>query len=242
MIQTMQASVTRKKRRSRRKHGPTFEFVIDTGISKPMKDLQHGDARTIIRRQAARSGRQTRRRGTRGQEPGPCAGISFSDAGTPPGSDNNAQEGINLSLWARQPAPVTQPSYNGYETIRVIYNFDVTALDSFTNVDLATNAYRLLQGDVGNPVAFLQNGSSSSFLAYLPSRYGTMPFLDDAIHCVAARAAQMLGYSTVSSSPSALYSKALRSLRHHIQSSPSSSVSDIYCATRLFVLYEVEFT
>ncbi|KAL1853923.1 hypothetical protein Daus18300_011665 [Diaporthe australafricana] len=132
---------------------------------------------------------------------------------------------------------VKQPSLSGYEALRVIYNFDITALDTFTHVDFPVIGYRLMmQGCLERPDALLRNQGSTSFLAHLPARYGSVPFVNDAIHCVAARAAQMLGQATVSASPPALYGKALRSLRSSIQ---SSSWSDLYCATRLFVLYEL---
>ena len=220
------------------KQGPAFEFVVDTGTTR------HRDARAIIRRQAARSGRQAQLLETGAQEHGRYAGTT--DMPVEPNDDaegvidvspRTQRRHVPLMRLERAVSPATQPSFTGYEAIRVIYNFDITNLDSFTNVDLAVNAYRLLQGSAEHPVVFLQNVSSSSFLAHLPSRYGSKPFLDDAIHCVAAKAAQIFGYSTASSSPSALYFKALRSLRRNIQ---SSDWSDIYCATRLLVLYEVK--
>ena len=113
---------------------------------------------------------------------------------------------------------VTEPSLSGYEAIKFIYNVDITALDSFTNVDFAATGYRLMvQGCLARPGALLRNHVSPSFLAHLPARYGFVPFMNDAIHCVAARAAQMLGQSTALSSPDALYGKAMQSLRISMQ-------------------------
>lgn len=232
----IQPIVTGKKRLSRRKDGPAFEFVTNAIAT------QHGDARAAIRRQAARSGRRARLRETRGAEtsmllePEDPSSVQES-VDTPQGPQRQHVPVVRLERPVLAAGAVTQPSFSGYEAIRAIYNFDITALESFTNVDFAVVGYRLMmQACLERPGALLCNQVSSSFLAHLPARYGYVPFLDDAIQCVAARAAQMLGRSATSSSASALYGKALRSLCSSVQ---SSSWSDVYCATRLFVLYEV---
>jgi len=133
---------------------------------------------------------------------------------------------------------VPQPLSSRYETFRLSYNFDITDLTSFTDVDLATNAYRLLQDEPNRLVSLLQK-QYSSFLAYLPSRYGSSTCLDDAMHCVAARAGQILGFQMPKSMPYILYGKALKSLQIAISDGAECTVSDIYCVTRLLVLYEV---
>ncbi|KAI1120936.1 hypothetical protein F5Y10DRAFT_257393 [Nemania abortiva] len=222
----MDSTPSRKKRQSRMKAGPAFEFVENSSSS--WNGRQNQNARAIIRRQAARSGRQGYLREST------CHDQEYSL--TPPQTKDDGQEKANIPPGTQFTWPVSQPSYNGYETMRVIYNFDITALDSFIDVDLAANAYRLLRDNQSNPATFLQKGSSS-FLAHLPSRYGTQPFLDDAMHCVAAKAAQMLGHSTTRFPASELHSKALRSLST-IRTDDSCPRSDVYCATRLLVLYE----
>ncbi|OGM47651.1 hypothetical protein ABOM_004338 [Aspergillus bombycis] len=136
------------------------------------------------------------------------------------------------------PAPLPQPSYNGYETLRVKYNFDVTDLASFTDVDLGKIAYLSLRDQPARLVSLLHK-RSSSFLSYLPSRYGSNQCLDDAIHCVAARAGQMLGFPTRASTLPALYVKALNSLQAAIEDKTQYLEADVYCATRLLAIYEL---
>jgi hypothetical protein len=59
------------------------------------------------------------------------------------------------------------------------------------------------------------------------------------MHCVAARAGQMLGFQMPTSMPYILYGKALKSLQIAISDDAECTESDIYCVTRLLVLYEV---
>lgn len=235
-LESRQPVGTGKKRPSRRKYGPAFEFIVHASTT------HHEDARAVIRRQAAISGCRARLRKSREED-----ATKSSEAENPSGVQGRAHTssgtqrrhvpstGLEQVVLAKR--VVTQPSLSGYEAVRAIYNIDITALDSFTNVDFAETGYRLMaQGRLTRPGALLRNHVSTSFLAHLPARYGPVPFVNDAIHCVAARAAQLLGLSTTSSSPAALYGKAMQSLRSSIQ---SSSRSDLYCATRLLVLYEV---
>ncbi|KAI0187125.1 hypothetical protein EV127DRAFT_370190 [Xylaria flabelliformis] len=220
----MDSGRCRKKQSSQRKDGPAFELIGIAGSSSIIEPYTE-EARFIIRRQAARPGRQIHLRESAGQ--------NQEDSMI----EDSAHEEINISLGTQHAGLAIQPSVSGYETMRVIYNFDITALDSFIDVDLAVNAFRLLQYHPTSPATLFRKGSSS-FLAYLPSRYGSKPFLNDAMHCVAAKAAQMLGHSTTRTLPSKLYMKALRSLYSATQNDAICRITDIYCAIRLLVLYE----
>ncbi|KAI1360792.1 hypothetical protein F5Y08DRAFT_348412 [Xylaria arbuscula] len=202
----MESNCCRKKRLSRRKTGPAFEFIGVAGSSGSVKPRTK-EAGIIIRRQAARSGRQKYVRGSVGQ-----------DEEDPVSITPQVQKSVHVDISAGA-------------------NNAWPAIHFFIEVDLAVNAFRLLQDESTSPAALLQT-SSSSFLAYLPSRYGFKPFLNDAMHCVAAKAAQMLGKPTTRFSPSTLHTKALHSLCSTIQNDPACPMSDIYCATRLLVLYE----
>ncbi|KAI0975770.1 hypothetical protein F4678DRAFT_418464 [Xylaria arbuscula] len=234
-LRTMESDLPRVKRLSRRKDGPAFEFINSTGNSRI--GSHNGDAKATIRRQAARSGRQGHLRENSSQD---LKDSSITHR-VKERAMENAQEVIKVPPRTQQktpcPRPIVQPSNNGYETMRVVYDFDITTLDSFIDVDLVVKAYRLLQENPGKAASLLQKGSSS-FLAHLPSRYGRNPVLDDAMHCVAAKASQILGRSTTPCSPSKLYMKALRSLHSTKETDASCSISDIHCATRLLVLYE----
>jgi hypothetical protein len=237
---TKESGATAKKRPSRMKHGPAFEFIVGSSATA----TQLGDARAAIRRQAARSGYRARLRGTKIQQSSTRSESENSqdELETRPGSQRGHSPSMELQRAVLTAEAFTrmQPSSSGYEAMRINYHADITALDSFTIVDFADIGHRLLtQGSLDQPGALLSDQVSSSFLGHLPARYGSVQFLDDAIHCVAARAAQMLGWSRGSSSPTELYTKALHSLRKSIQ---SSSLSDLHCATRLLVLYEVKIT
>ncbi|KAK8076289.1 hypothetical protein PG994_003561 [Apiospora phragmitis] len=155
-----------------------------------------------------------------------------------PAAETGNAEVIAASARAQQYAgPLILPSYNGYETMRARFNFDITCLTSFTSIDLTASASSLLQHNPECAGSLLQRWSSC-FLSYLPSRYDSRPFLDDAMHCVAARAAYMVGSSTSPLLHTALYSRALANVAAAIQADDPSLLSDIYCATRLLVLYE----
>ncbi|KAH8422305.1 uncharacterized protein LDX57_000063 [Aspergillus melleus] len=227
-----------KKPRSRAKAGPAFVFVDHADSLSP--GTSDKDARAMIRRQAARSGCKRRRDEYVNQEnidpqPGLDAVVATPNE---PSHESNDTWSWDILCEASNPSPQPQPSYNGYETLRVKYNFDITDLTSFTDVDLGRIAYLSLRDQPTRLVSLLQK-RSSSFLAFLPSRYGSSAYLDDAMHCVAARAGQMLGFPVRASTLSMLYVKALRSLQHAILDRTECLGPDVYCATRLLALYEV---
>ncbi|KAE8422524.1 hypothetical protein BDV36DRAFT_245346 [Aspergillus pseudocaelatus] len=231
-----------KKPRCRAQQGPAFVFV-DTADRLP-HGPQDKDVRVIIRRQAARSGCRRRQDGStseRGLDDAESKDVLVPVGAGPTGlvlvtQDNGWPPMILANV--PHPAPVLQPSYNGYETLRVRYNFDVTDLTSFTDVDLGKTAYLLLRDQPTRLISLLQK-RSSSFLSHLPSRYGSSQCLDDAIHCVAARAGQMLGFPIRTSTPPALYVKALNSLQAAIEDKAQYLGADVYCATRLLAIYEL---
>ncbi|KAH7232747.1 hypothetical protein BKA59DRAFT_446238 [Fusarium tricinctum] len=231
MPRAMQFKLSPKKPRSRVKDGPAFVFVNTTDAS---------DAKTIVRRHAARSGLIRRHENTTtlpdSRESIPAA--MRAPGATSPTKNRHGMYKGNTLCDALNLGSVPQPLSSRYETFRLSYNFDITDLTSFTDVDLVTNAYRLLQGEPNRLISLLQK-QYSSFLFYLPTRYGSSTCLDDAMHCVAARAGQMLGFQMPKSMPYILYGKALKSLQIAISDGAECTESDIYCVTRLLVLYEL---
>ncbi|KAK8091694.1 hypothetical protein PG997_002055 [Apiospora hydei] len=220
----MEPAPTAKQRRSRRKNGPSLIFVDET---EPFRiGRQNESTRLVIRHQAARSGCRNRRR-ARGTDRG-----NDSD-----GSPQEEELELAASAPVQDPGSLVLPSYNGYETMRAKLNFDITCLTSFTNTDLTARASSLIQENPRLAGSLLQRWPSC-FLSYLPSRYGSRPFVDDAMRCVAARAAHMMGISPSPLLHTALYSRALASLGAAVKAPDPSLISDIYCATRLLVLYE----
>ncbi|KAK6852111.1 hypothetical protein PG995_012236 [Apiospora arundinis] len=214
----MAPNSTRRKRRSRRKDGPDLVFVNTAESFRT--GHENKDLRLVIRHQAARSGCRNR-------------GRTRDDTMT----ERDPQDGTVSARDQPPPVPRILPSYNGYETMRIRFDFDITCLTSFTDIDFAANACSLLQHNLRRSGFSLQS-LPTCFLAYLPSRYGSRPFLDDAMHCVAARAAHMVGLTTSPTLHTALYSKALASLRAAVKAGDSWLIPEVYCATRLLVLYE----
>ncbi|KAH7153762.1 hypothetical protein DER46DRAFT_611945 [Fusarium sp. MPI-SDFR-AT-0072] len=229
MPQPTRPKTSLRKPRSHAKNGPAFVFVDIPG--GPLTGPEKNNTKTIVRRQAARSA-HTRHQDDWAKRADVTSPSDLQD----PISETNSTEDIFRHVSTPESIPLSLPS--GYETFRSRYNFDITDLTSFIDVDLATNAYRLLQDESNSLVSLLQK-QHSSFLAYLPSRYGSSTCLDDAMRCVAARAGQMLGFPIQSSMPLILYGKALKSLQHAISDAEDCALSDIYCATRLLVLYEL---
>ncbi|PWI64360.1 hypothetical protein PCL_10529 [Purpureocillium lilacinum] len=235
----MRPKLPLRNSRSRAKDGPAFVFVeIAAGADK-------NDSRAVVRRQAARCGRTRREDESASQKniaslPDSCE-LMITGKGAPSVTSSSKNR---TGMWKNNtvrnvssPGLMLQPLSSGYEAFRLRYNFDITDLTSFTDVDLATSAYQLLR-DEPNHFGSLLRRRYPSFLACLPSRYGSVTCLDDAMHCVAARASQICGVPVQTLTPSFLYGKALHSLQMAIKNGSDCTNSDIYCVTRLMVLYQ----
>lgn len=235
----MRSSQPSRKPRSRAKNGPAFVFVDapNNRSGKPHDEV----SRAQIRRQAARSGRKSQRVQTLDGEDGSCTPEELELE-----LELQSEPGL-LQLVQVQGGPMLtmQPSFSGYEALRVKYNFDIKYLASFTDVDLGKTASLFLHehenGRAAHLTRLLQRQSSSSFLSYLPSRYGASAVLDDAMHCLAARAGQIFGFSVSAGTISTLYARALKSLQGALTDNGLCLGADVYCATRLLTLYEVSY-
>ncbi|RGP80783.1 hypothetical protein FLONG3_1124 [Fusarium longipes] len=151
---------------NRTNNGPAFVFVDNPGgsLTGPGK----GNTKTIIRRQAARS-----------------AYIRYQEnwarqvaVTAPSDSETNTTQAISGPVSPPEPIPPSLPGE--YETFRSSFNFDITDLTSFTDVDLATSAYRLLQDEsshvlVGQPdttrLAFHNRGGIRLLKLRKPASY-----------------------------------------------------------------------
>ncbi|KAL5342727.1 hypothetical protein BJX70DRAFT_355648 [Aspergillus crustosus] len=233
----MRPNLPQRKPRSRAKEGPAFVFVdtTETRTGRPGDE----DARALIRRQAARSGRKNQRSQTVSREQSGTPGPSTAMAVVRSRSETKTTDGEG-KLDLLDPVPFLAPplSLSGYEALRMRYNFDITYLTTLADVSLGKFSSQLLQE---NPaiVNHLLQQQPSSFLSYLPSRYGSSPCLDAAIDCLAAGAGQVFGYPTKAATMAAAYDKALRSLQVAITGGSAHLGSDVYCATRLLTLYEL---
>lgn len=235
----MRSSQPSRKPRSRAKNGPAFVFVDapNNRSGKPHDEV----SRAQIRRQAARSGRKSQRVQTLDGEDGSCTPEELELE-----LELQSEPGL-LQLVQVQGGPMLtmQPSFSGYEALRVKYNFDIKYLASFTDVDLGKTASLFLHehenGRAAHLTRLLQRQSSSSFLSYLPSRYGASAVLDDAMHCLAARVGRIFGFSVSAGTISTLYARALKSLQGALTDNGLCLGADVYCATRLLTLYEVSY-
>ncbi|KAH7002770.1 hypothetical protein EDB82DRAFT_453872 [Fusarium venenatum] len=205
---------------------PTFVFVDTSEATSNGTSSQ--DTKVSVRRQAARSGRKSHQYKQ-----------SLKSNTSVPASDSWKAFGGKLPTGKEPNEKIPlQPSPKGYESLRAVCNFDIVDLATFTEVDLATNAHLSLQKEPGWRKEIL-NSLSPSFLMYLPSRYGQDPFLDDAIHCVTARAGQMVGFPMKHDVPELLYGKALMSLQKVISDGSFRPTANCYGAARLLGLYEL---
>ncbi|KAL4861218.1 hypothetical protein BDV12DRAFT_208255 [Aspergillus spectabilis] len=234
----MRPNLPLRKPRSRAKEGPAFVFVDTTETRTGRPEDQ--DARALIRRQAARSGRKNQRSQVLSREASnnPGASSRSREVVRCAGSEPYANDGEATLVELIDPFLAPQLSWTGYEALRMKYNFDITYLTTLTDVSLGKFSSLLLQEDPAL-VGHLLRQQPSSFLSYLPSRYGSSPCLDAAMHCLAAGAGQAFGLRTTPAAMTASYGKALQSLQAALTDGSAYLGSDVYCATRLLTLYEL---
>lgn len=147
----MRPSQSSKKPRCRAKNGPAFVFVdaLNDRSGRPHDEV----SRAQIRRQAARSGRKSQRIQSSGSENG------SKELGL------ESEPLVQLVQAQGSHMLTTQPSFSGYEALRVKYNFDITYLTSFTDVDLGKTASLFLHehedGQATHLTRLLRQQSSS---------------------------------------------------------------------------------
>lgn len=97
-----------------------------------------------------------------------------------------------------------------------------------------------------NRLCKIMNLTRREFLSHLPSHYGHLPFLDEAMECLMARLHDTVPLLRPTNhaplnqpSPTALYGKALTSLRSAIDGDLTRNLTYIWFAILLLTLFEV---
>lgn len=232
----------------------TFDFVIET----PSRRGINRNNNKIIQRRATQAGARTRLGNKSVKNNAPNSGnppVRLQHA-RPQGTD----QGILLAN-ARLAATYNSPflvRFGGQG--QVLYVKDPNAASSNTcfrlpDPTLSVLQTRLLLTLATRPIASDANRlfkimslTARPFLQHLPSHYGQLPFLDEAIECLIARlhdTVPVLRSDTDSESghrvsPTALYGKALTSLRSAIDSDITHNLSYIWFAIMLLTLFEVK--
>ncbi|KAL6722051.1 hypothetical protein ACLMJK_001156 [Lecanora helva] len=132
------------------------------------------------------------------------------------------------------------PSKTGYESMILRYDFDILNLSALTGVHCGrTTASALIRKP--SQLHDVLRCRQSSYLSFIPSRFGHTACLDDAARCIAIRARQRLLSPT--SSPStevvAHYAKALTSLHTALDDANRRLEPDVLCAIELLAIYEL---
>ena len=132
-------------------------------------------------------------------------------------------------------------SYKGYDSMRVIYGFDILDLSSLTSFHCGRLTAQALTVQPSRLASILRC-QQWSYFSYLPSRYGHSTFLDDAVACVAARVGQLVSGSSehLNGAVFSLYSRALRSLQGALDNPKLWTEPDVLCTIEVLALYEVK--
>jgi hypothetical protein len=131
-------------------------------------------------------------------------------------------------------------SRQGYEAVVAAYDFDVVDLSAVALLRLGRSACMMLSADLSKLTGLLRC-KWTSYLTYLPSRYGHSPCLSDAIDCILARVRQILfpAETKLNSTVLPRYIKALKSLQEALYSPVQCYEADVLCAIEILALYEV---
>lgn len=231
----------------------TFDFVIET----PNRRGINRNNNKIIQRRATQAGARTRlgNKTARNNDP------RSDDASAYPYHAYSPRPGEGMLLLnAKLAVPYNSPflaRFGGQG--QVLFIKDPNAATSNTcfrlpDPTLSVLQTRLLLTLAARPMASDANRlvkimtlTARQFLQHLPSHYGQLGFLDEAIECLIARlhdTVPLLKMDTNGElgnrvSPTALYGKALTSLRSAIDTDITQNLSYIWFAIMLLTLFEV---
>ena len=231
----------------------SFEF-IDSSSDAGVPTGQ--DTRRLIRRQAMSRVAAARKRqgnwGQRNRRQYPVSQLDLEGRQAEAGEEAAAstsgredlvrqQQSIITVTKARMVVPASVPS-SGYESMRIIYGFDLLDVSALTTFHTGRVTAQLLSREPHRLVHVLRY-RQWSYLSFLPSRYGYSPCLDDAVHCVAARLRQWM--SSPSDQPNdgvlSLYSRTLISLQSALSDPVLCLKPEVLCATAILSIYEVNW-
>jgi hypothetical protein len=136
-------------------------------------------------------------------------------------------------------SPVANPT-NGYEALRAKYHFDITDLCLLTSFHVGQSTMSAMARD-SNLLGTLLGKQMSSYLSFVPSRYGHKPYLTAVVDCVIAKAHGALypPNACFFASMMRMYGKALRTIQEAISDEEASRDADLLCAVQMLSFYEV---
>jgi len=131
-------------------------------------------------------------------------------------------------------------SARGYELTSMKSDFDINDLSTLSTLHVNRAARAALSKNPYHLIYQLRSHKQSSYLSYLPSRYGQIPCLSDATDCVIARARQLISPNrNWESAVITFYLKALSSLQKALDNPKQRFKPEVLCATEILALYEV---
>lgn len=131
-------------------------------------------------------------------------------------------------------------SARGYELTSMKSDFDINDLSTLSTLHVNRAARAALSRNPYHLIYQLRSHKQSSYLSYLPSRYGQIPCLSDATDCVIARARQIISPNqNWESAVISFYLKALNSLQKALDNPKQRFKPEVLCATEILALYEV---
>ena len=141
-------------------------------------------------------------------------------------------------LWKSRLPPTL--SLQGYEAVVAASNFDVVDLSALVSLRLGRFACMKFSADPSKLTGLL-SCSHTSYLTYLPSRYGHSTCLNDAVDCIIARVQQIIFPTDAKLNSMVIlrYIKALNSLQKALYSPVECYEAEVLCATEILALYEV---
>ena len=144
---------------------------------------------------------------------------------------------LQLSRTGSIPASLTSV---GYESMKIQYDFDILDLSALTGFHTNRATAHALFSDPARLMEILRC-KQWSYISFLPSRFGHVPCLDDAVRCVAAQVRYRLSAPKEPLSPKvlALYSRALASLQAALEDPYHCLQPEVLCATEMLAIYEV---
>jgi hypothetical protein len=135
--------------------------------------------------------------------------------------------------------PTPNPT-NGYEALRSKYRFDITDLCLLTSFHVGQGT---MSAVARNPdlLGTILGKQTSSYLHFVPSRYGHKPYLTAVVDCLIAKAHSTLHPhdTKMSARVLKLYGQALRAVQMAVSDEEASRDADLLCAVQMLSFYEV---
>jgi hypothetical protein len=137
------------------------------------------------------------------------------------------------------PSPASNPT-NGYEALRAKYHFDITDLCLLTSFHVGQGTMSAMARD-SSLLGTLLGKQMSSYLSFVPSRYGHKPYLTAVVDCLIAKAHGTLypHNAGISATMIRMYGKALRAVQEAIGDGEASRDADLLCAVQMLSFHEV---